>query len=59
MEGVFLYLVLVKVFVTQTRRYVIFFTVISYGIPLLYMAVITLPLGFSLPGADYYGYKQA
>ncbi len=59
MEGAFLYLVLVKVFVTKAKHYAISFTVISYGIPLLYMGLITLPQGFSLPGEDYYGNEQA
>ena len=31
MEGVVLYVALVKVFVTKPRRYIISFTVISYG----------------------------
>ncbi len=58
MEGWFLYLTLVKVFVFKTKRYLILFTVISYGVPLLYMILITLPLGFGLRGDSYYGYQE-
>ena len=56
MEGGVLYLALVKVFVTYHKRYMLFFTVASYGFPLLYVATLTLPLGFTRDG---YGYKQA
>ena len=49
MEGVVLYVILIKVFVTNTISYMIAFTMVSYGIPLLYMSLLTLPLGFALP----------
>ena len=56
MEGVVLYLVLVKVFVTETRRYMLAFTLASYGIPLLYLGGLTIPLGFALDtGLSFYG----
>ncbi len=58
MEGVFLYLALVKVFITNTKKYLIIFTVISYGVPLLYMVFVSLPLGFGLSGMNY-GYHKA
>ncbi|XP_064406870.1 adhesion G protein-coupled receptor L3-like isoform X2 [Halichondria panicea] len=58
MEGVVLYLVLVKVFVKQhERKYIIGFTIISYGAPVLYMA-LCIPLGFALSGLENsYGYQ--
>ena len=58
MEGVFLYLVLVRVFVSNTKRYIIAFTIASYGLPLVYMG-LTLPLGFALPMQPNYGYDAA
>ncbi len=58
MEGVFLYLALVKVFITNTKKYLIIFTVISYGVPHLYMGLVSLPLGFGLSGINY-GYHEA
>ena len=58
MEGVVLYIILVKVFVTNTsKKYMIGFTVASYGIPVLYL-VLTLSLGFGLPRNNY-GYNSA
>ena len=59
MEGVFLYIVLVKVFVKNKKYYIIAFTVTSYGLPLLYMGFLTLPLGFGISGESHYGYKTA
>ena len=59
MEGVVLYVILIKVFVTNTKRYVIAFTVTSYGLPLLYLGLLTLPLGFALPTQSNYGYNTA
>ncbi len=58
MEGVFLYFALVKVFMTNTKKYMMVFTVLSYGIPLLYMGLLTVPLGFGL-SETHYGYKEA
>ena len=58
MEGVVLYVILVKVFVKHTKWYVFAFTLISYGLPLLYLALLTLPLGFALKN-DNYGYERA
>ncbi|XP_064406828.1 uncharacterized protein LOC135351685 isoform X5 [Halichondria panicea] len=59
MEGVVLYVALVKVFVKNQKKYIIGFTIFSYGAPLLYMG-LCVPLGFTLyPEADYgYGYVQ-
>ena len=34
MEGVALYVIIVKVFISNTKRYIIAFTLISYGKPL-------------------------
>jgi len=59
MEGVVLYVVLVRVFVTHTKRYVAAFTVTSYGVPLLYMGLLTLPLGFGLHNSVHYGSERA
>ena len=59
MEGVVLYIILIKVFVTNTKKYVFAFTIASYGIPLLYLGLLTLPLGFALPTQPNYGYNTA
>ena len=59
MEGVVLYVILIKVFVLNTKRYVLAFTIASYGIPLLYLGLLTLPLGFALPIQPGYGYNTA
>ncbi len=58
MEGVFLYLALVKVFITNTKKYLIVFTITSYGLPLLYMGSLPLPLGYGFSEKDY-GYHAA
>ena len=58
MEGVVLYVVLVRVFVKKTKMYMLGFALASYGIPLLYLGGLTLPLGFALYGL-HYGYDQA
>ena len=52
MEGVVLYFILIRVFVGNTRRHILGFTLASYGIPLLYMG-LTLPLGFALQDQHY------
>jgi len=59
MEGVVLYVALVRVFVTHKRRYIVAFTVTSYGVPLVYMGVLTLPLGFLTHRQPNYGYNTA
>ena len=59
MEGVVLYVVLVRVFVKRTKMYMLAFTLASYGIPLLYLGGLTLPLGFALDVRSHYGYNQA
>jgi hypothetical protein len=61
MEGAVLYVALVKVFDTQHLKYVVAFTVISYGGPLVYM-LVCIPLGLALTGSDgndHYGYSEA
>ena len=58
MEGVVLYVALVRVFVKNKKRYIIAFTVASYGLPLLYMGALSLPLGFGIH-AHNYGYTNA
>ena len=58
MEGLFLYFALVKVFITNTKQYIFVFTIVSYGLPLLYIGIITLPLGFALR-TKHYGYDKA
>ena len=59
MEGVVLYLVLVQVFVKKTKLYMLAFTLASYGLPLLYLGLLTIPLGFVHRDQDYYGYNVA
>ena len=59
MEGVILYVVLVRVFVKNKKCYLIAFTIASYGIPLLYLGVLAIPLGFALPTQPNYGYHTA
>ena len=58
MEGVVLYIILVRVFVSRTKLYMLAFTLASYGLPLLYLG-LTLPLGFALPSQPHYGYNAA
>ena len=57
MEGVFLHYALVNVFNTNTKPYIIVFTTVSYGLPLLYMGLVTLPLGVNLK-TKHYGYDK-
>jgi len=59
MEGVFLYITLVKVFLKSKKPYYIAFTLISYGLPLLYLGLLTLPIGYRAYNKTQYGYKQA
>ncbi len=61
MEGVVLYIVLVHVFITQPNRYMFGFFLASYGIPFLYLGLLTLPLGFALQTETehYYGNSEA
>ena len=59
MEGVFLYITLVKVFVTSKKPYYVAFTLTSYGLPLLYMGGLTLPVGYSAYDETQYGYNKA
>ena len=59
MEGVVLYVILIKVFIPNTKRYVFAFTMAGYGTPLLYLGLLTLPLGFALPTQPNYGYNTA
>ena len=59
MEGVILYIALVRVFVERKKLYLFAFTVTSYGLPLLYLGLLTLPLGFALPTQPNYGYDTA
>jgi len=62
MEGVFLYITLVKVFVKSKKPYYVAFSLASYGLPLVYMGVLTLPLGFNgyrVFNGIQYGYEIA
>ena len=59
MEGVVLYVALVRVFVERKKLYLFGFTIISYGVPLLYLGLLALPLGFALPTQPNYGYDKA
>ena len=60
MEGVVLYVALVQVFVKKPRRYILGFTVISYGLPALYLC-LTVPLGMVLGDEEgpHYGASNA
>ena len=58
MEGVVLFVILIVVFVKHTKTYLFVFTLTSYGLPLLYMGLLTLPLGFYVPGQPNYGYNE-
>ena len=59
MEGVILYIALIIVFVMHKKRYMFAFTVTSYGLPLLYMGFLTLPLGFGLSNGPHYASNKA
>ena len=61
MEGVILYVLLVKVFIKKKIQYLLIFFFASYGVPLIYMGILTLPLGFALPASmqPNYGYSSA
>ena len=61
MEGVVLYIALIIVFVKHKKRYMFGFFLASYGIPLLYLGLLALPLGFALQTDSdyYYGYSEA
>ena len=59
MEGVVLYVALVHVFVINEKLYMLVFTIASYGIPLLYLGLLALPLGFAIPTQPNYGYNNA
>ena len=55
MEGVALYVALIRVFDTNMVKYMVGYTLVGYGVPLLYMGLLTVPLGFLLPSGPYYG----
>ena len=57
MEGVVLYVVLVKVFVKRPGYYIACFTALSYGLPALYLGFFTIPLQFTK--FSMYGYDVA
>lgn len=54
MEGVVLYVVLVRVFIKKQRLYMLGFAAVSYGLPALYMGLVT-PLGLVLDDGSHYG----
>ena len=54
MEGVVLYVVLVRVFIKQQRWYMFWFAAVSYGVPALYMGLV-VPLGLTVGDAPHYG----
>ena len=57
-EGVVLYIILIKVFVTDhEKRYMLLFTIASYGVPMLYLGLLSLPIGFGLSEWQNYGYE--
>ncbi|XP_019854997.1 PREDICTED: adhesion G protein-coupled receptor L3-like [Amphimedon queenslandica] len=55
MEGVVLYISLIKVFVKHNKRYMIGFTIISYSVPALYM-IIMIPIGLLVGTEDHVNY---
>ena len=58
MEGVLLYVMLVRVFVKRQSLYLIGFTVVSYGLPALYVFGLAVPLGLTFKddqGRPQYG----
>ena len=59
MEGVILYIALVTVFVKRKKRHLFALILTSYGVPLLYLGALTLPLGFALDKRPNYGYASA
>ncbi len=58
MEGVALYVALIRVFETHSVKYIMGYTAVGYGVPLLYMGILTLPIGFSLSNGPHYGSIQ-
>ncbi len=54
MEGVVLYVVLVRVFIKKQRWYMLGFAGVSYGLPALYMCLV-VPLGLALRNGPHYG----
>ncbi len=58
-KGAFLYFTSVKVIEFKVKSYLVTATAISYGVPLLYMVIFTLPLGFGYLDNNNYGYQQA
>ena len=52
MEGVLLYIMLVRVFIKRQSLYLIGFTVVSYGLPALYVFCVTVPLGLTFRDND-------
>ena len=60
MEGVNLLMSFVRITVMKKLSYILTLTFISYGVPLLYLALLALPLGFGLDNEeDYYGSNVA
>ncbi len=60
MEGVVLYVALVRVFIKSQKNYIILFTLVSYGLPALYMFLV-VPLGMALrddEGRPHYGTSE-
>ena len=58
MEGVVLYVVLVRIFNKHQSLYMIGFTVVSYGLPALYVFCVAVPLGLEIKddqGLPQYG----
>ena len=52
MEGVLLYLMLIVVFIKRPHLYMIGFTVVSYGLPALYVFGVSVPLGLTIRDND-------
>lgn len=58
MEGVVLYVVLVRVFIKRQRWYMLGFAGVNYGLPALYMCLV-IPLGLVLGEESHYGGQEA
>ena len=54
MECVHLLMTLARFVVVEKLSYIIAMVLICYGVPLLYLLILTIPLGFGLENEDHY-----
>ena len=50
MEGVVLYIALVRVFVTHPKRYIMCFTLLSYGLLIIFIDILIIMIIKGIPG---------